>query len=513
MSPTCYDISETVLTIEPTNLANWLNIQTTSGKSEFIRRLSSWETDPKKLHSRSAQIIRLRNNASPTTTAPLFATITTLEKDLTRISNTTATDLEMASYAELLFTSPHLAPLNFFPFILTAFALFRIWLLPLSALLMPLFILIAPYFILQYVLHVPIPIERYGELLVQVILGQPLASLQASPISALTMIKDNPLQFAIKVGSIGMTVIQSVVQPYWSFQHLCAVDYALKKDEQTLCTFINAYTDLSTVLKLPRLTIPTCLTNRQLLAWVRLNPISIRQALQNVGRAECQIAVALHPNTVPVTWIESQQPRICLKNCIDYNLSSSISVPFSYDSATQPHALLTGPNRGGKSTVLRGIGASLILAHTYGAAIASYAAMTPFHRLHMCLKPDDLPGKTSRFEREVQFAAKTLLKQTTSSRVPVPVAVLVDELFHSTNPPDAATSSDYYLNKLWQHSSILSIISTHIFTTVENAPENIRRICCPATRTKNKIKFHYQLCEGVCKVSSVQELLRQNGLH
>jgi hypothetical protein len=506
--PTCYDISDIVNSIEPLNLANWLNIQTNAGRSEFSKRLSSWETDLTKLQSRSAQIARLQHNVPPTT-RNTFAIIANLEKDLDRIIDTTGSDLESASYAELLFTSPHLSPLNFIPFFLTAFSFIRIWLLPLSALLMPLFLIIAPYFILHYIFHVPIPIDRYGELLIHIILGQPLASIQSSSLSLISLIKENLFQFLIKIASLGMTVIQSVIQPYWSFQHLCAVDCALKKDENILNIFVDKYTELQSILKLPRLTIPINLKGRQLLAWARLNPLSIRQALQNIGRIECQIAVATHSNIVPVIWINNEHPRICLQNCIDYNLVPSLTVPFSYDSATQSHALLTGPNRGGKSTVLRGIGASLILAHTYGAAIATYAAITPFHRLHMCLKPDDLPGKASRFEREVQFAAKTLAQPTLK-----PVAVLVDELFHSTNPPDAAASSDYYLNKLWLNSSILSIISTHIFTVIDKAPKNIRRICCPATYdSKNKIKFHYQLCEGVCKVSSVQELLRQNGLY
>ena len=46
-----------------------------------------------------------------------------------------------------------------------------------------------------------------------------------------------------------------------------------------------------------------------------------------------------------------------------------------------------------------------------------------------------------------------------------------------------------------------------------NAPASIQRICCPAKqKEKGEIEFLYTLEAGVCKVSSVDELLRNNGL-
>jgi DNA mismatch repair protein MutS len=171
------------------------------------------------------------------------------------------------------------------------------------------------------------------------------------------------------------------------------------------------------------------------------------------------------------------------------------------------HALLTGPNKGGKSTVLRAVALSALLAHTYGCAVGNLTA-TPFHALYVCLKPDDLPGMKSRFEREIEFTAQTLRPHSG------PILVLLDELYHSTNPPDALSSCIHYSDKLWKSPSILSIISTHLFQWVEESPPSVvQRLCCPAKYDKEGVlQFLYELHPGICRVSSVELLLQQNGM-
>jgi DNA mismatch repair ATPase MutS len=174
------------------------------------------------------------------------------------------------------------------------------------------------------------------------------------------------------------------------------------------------------------------------------------------------------------------------------------------DAATGQHALLTGPNKGGKSTSLRSIATSALLAHTYGCALGHLTA-TPLSTMYVCLKPDDLPGSKSRFEREIEFTATTL-------RESHPALVLIDELYHSTNPPDALRSCNYYSDALWKKRNMMSVISTHLFEWVNDAPRTIQRLCCPAELgEKGEIRFSYELQSGVCTVSSVDSLLKANG--
>ena len=90
--------------------------------------------------------------------------------------------------------------------------------------------------------------------------------------------------------------------------------------------------------------------------------------------------------------------------------------------------------------------------------------------------------------------------------------ILIDELFHSTNPPDAETSAKVFLEKLWELTNVKSIISTHIFTLCDNPPDGIATLCCPATVTDCGIQYSYNLRSGVCRISSVREVLIEAGL-
>jgi len=145
------------------------------------------------------------------------------------------------------------------------------------------------------------------------------------------------------------------------------------------------------------------------------------------------------------------------------------------------------------------------LAHTYGCA-PGFMTSTPFSKMFVCLKPDDLPGSKSRFEREIEFTANTL-------KFNQPILVFIDELYHSTNPPDALRSCQIYCQQLWKKKNIISVISTHLFELVEKSDKNIQRLCCPARIVEDgNIEFEYSLKSGICKVSSVDELLKNNGL-
>ena len=132
--------------------------------------------------------------------------------------------------------------------------------------------------------------------------------------------------------------------------------------------------------------------------------------------------------------------------------------------------------------------------------------MTPFHKMFVCLKPDDLPGSKSRFEREMEFTAETLQWNK-------PILLFIDELYHSTNPPDALRSCQIYCSQLWAKDNAVSVISTHLFELVEKCDKNIQKLCCPARIDDDgDIQFEYTLQKGICRVSSVDELLRNNGL-
>jgi DNA mismatch repair ATPase MutS len=315
-----------------------------------------------------------------------------------------------------------------------------------------------------------------------------------------------------KSGFLLLTIGQSFLQPYWSWKHLSSIDAIIVKKSKALLHFKALYEGTVSLFKEHGYTLspipfaPDITDPRQLVAHAHLHTVYLKTARKRLGALEALVCLAKQENMVPVYW--SDRPCLELTDAYDYNVPSSIRKTFDISMDQQTgHALLTGPNRGGKSTTLRSVLTSCLLAHTYGCAPASKAIMSPLNTLFVCLTPEDLPGQKSRFEREIEFTAQTLKANSDQRHL-----VLLDELYHSTNPPDAEKACRIYTERLWQQQNTMSIVSTHLFDFVEQAPPTIQRLCCPATMNGDVINYSYRLTEGVCKVSSVQELLVENGL-
>jgi hypothetical protein len=497
-------------------LATYLQIQTQAGSKALKEKTGQWISNPTTLMLRSQQFRTLQEalKNTPNLTRPLlksFSELKDLESDLEALTSK-ASDLETEAFNELLFLKEWCVPLNFVPSLLALWSLIRVYLFPGLALLMPVVMLILPFIIVRFVFHMPLTVTGYMALVSAIFSGQVNVLFQPEALPAAQPVgKPFDIFQLIKTGLLIGTIVQSFLQPYWSFLHLYAIDSIIQKKATALLKFKDLYESVRSTLEAHGFKLaknpfgPDVTDGRQLVALAHLHPTFLKYALQRIGSVEALVCLANQPDLVPVTW--SKGPALVnLKNAFDYRVTKG-RVPFNID--LKGHALLTGPNRGGKSTTLRALVACQLLAHTYGCAFAQQASFSPFQKLYVCLTPEDLPGQKSRFEREIEFTAHTLQSKGSHENS----MVLLDELYHSTNPPDAEKACNYYTKQLWAQPNTLSIISTHLFDFVTKAPGDIQRLCCPATIDEQEtVHYTYELQKGICTVSSVKELLVENKL-
>ena len=509
------------------NLADWLHIRSEAGKQSFKDGTLRAKADLQLLRLQSEQISKIRNigyhNPEFSEEADKYFTeLHAIEADLTDIFSE-KNELEKESYNELLFTKPLWQPINFIPFLLSIWAFIRVYALPFISFLVPIMTLIVPYVLIRYVFKLPIQFGMYTEMVSSILSGSSpfnltsivsaSSSAATSAASAATAAPTSMMDAILpknitQIFFLGVSIIQGLIQPYWTYDHLHRVDTQLKVKEQSLITLKTIYNNIQTlfekygidILDSPLKSLPN---DRQILASAILHPTNFKYTLRILGDLDVLFHIATHKKLCIVDWKKNLTYNI--HDTYDYQIPEDKCNPFTIQNLN--HALLTGPNRGGKSSVLRALTCSSVLAHTYGVAIGTKCEMSVFKNIFVNMSSDDLPGEESRFEKEVIFTSNTI-------RTNEPSIILIDELYHTTNPPDALLSCKKYCNYLWNKTNSISIISTHLFELVENAPANIQKLCCPAhiDSATNKVIFSYSLKDGICRVSSVDELLEKYGI-
>jgi hypothetical protein len=483
-----------------------LHFATEAGKSRFQQQLRLRTSNVGILQRRQDTVLHLRNHMTPDTESRLeglFQTMKELEPELSLFFK--KTDVETNSYEQLLFSGwKALQVVNTIPFALLILAFFKQYIVPAMAVCTPVFMVVLPFFFLKYWYNLPITIKQYSHILFG------MMGIQSMDVK-------NPraiFQGGLTLFSIG----QSIYQPIQNALHLQTIHAELVKKAEAAQRFVKTYQEILSLY-------PSALRSRNPLEDVEHEdihrlfatfwdyPSKLQLALCSLGDCEVIYRLATASFLHPVQFFHGDKPHLHIQKGVDPFLSESIPFTLKLSSSTH-HAILTGPNRGGKSSVLRSTLLSIVFAQTFGLAYCApdgSIQLRPFDWIATGLRLEDRPGAASMFESEVDFAVQILQRaHHESDKIG---CILFDELFHSTNPPDGARAADIFLQKLWQTPNTASFISTHVFELAKKSHKQIQKLCVPAHQKEDgSLHFTYTLKEGICEVSSVDEILKEKGL-
>jgi DNA mismatch repair ATPase MutS len=175
----------------------------------------------------------------------------------------------------------------------------------------------------------------------------------------------------------------------------------------------------------------------------------------------------------------------------------------------ESNALLTGPNAGGKSTLLKATLAAVLMAQTLTIAPCSGGCrLTPFSYLSSHINVPDSAGRESLFEAEMHRAKRNL--DTLSALAPGRRALIVmDEIFSSTNPVEGIAGAFAVARRLAAHPGALCIISTHYTYLCKLERETGGLFLNFRMPVGDTDKF--KLMRGVSRQYVALELLRRSG--
>ena len=496
-------------------LSSTLGCLLAGAPSDLTKTLAtSTLTHPKMVMGRQQTIFHLRSQKFQTWDAR-FTRIAAIEEDLAPFFQRDGKEkdsLEDDSIAQLSFQYEALKPLNHIPWLLFAMSLFKIWLVPAMSILMPIVVWILPYILLRFVYALPITQDQYMHIIQNIFNG----NMNIPPMGAPEIARE-PLSFktVFQYCMFGFTFAQSMIQPIQNAMHLYKTDaVCIKLGRQILelRKFLQEFrADLGRVNGIHvKLTFslehldPNDI--RMAFTSIQDTPENIHMVFRDLAHLETLWRIAESPLLHPVIF---SKDRFILNECSDISLKVATAIPSSVNLQEKSHAILTGPNGGGKSSFLRAVLQSVLLGHAFGFAPAKESYMPRFVWIASGLQLRDTPGEFSMFETEVKFAADSIAVANMDG----PGLVLFDELFHSTNPRDSERSAIQFLHRLWKKPQTFSIVSTHLFPLVSAAPPNVQALCCDAKQMDDgEIEYSYGVQPGLCNVSSVHKVWEKFGL-
>lgn len=199
-------------------------------------------------------------------------------------------------------------------------------------------------------------------------------------------------------------------------------------------------------------------------------------------------------------------------------------------AAHHPNVMMTGPNAGGKSTLIKSVVIAALLAQSIVVAPCGPGSRcSPFRFINSQINVPDVKGKRSLFEEEM-FRARSNLEvvrgllqdrpqgQTINDKqVDTNCAlVVIDEIFSSTNPVEGVSGAYAVAKHLGMLRNCVTVISTHYPFLCRLARQtdlysNYQMPVREDPTSPDGFVYPYRMERGLCKQYIALELLKKHG--
>jgi hypothetical protein len=221
-----------------------------------------------------------------------------------------------------------------------------------------------------------------------------------------------------------------------------------------------------------------------------------------------------HPDwAMPI--IDSDRHRIEARNLRHPLLPVNIAI--GNDVAVGPAGtflFVTGSNMSGKSTLLRAVGANVVLAQAGGPVAAEVMTLPPVQIVTTMRVEDSLAHGVSFFLAELQRLKQVI--DAADSASDRPVLYLLDEILQGTNTAERQIASRRVLRHLTETRSI-GVVSSHDLTLIEGSGLEERAVPVHFSEQfeqhgdRPTMTFDYRLRPGLATSSNALRLMHMLG--
>ena len=174
--------------------------------------------------------------------------------------------------------------------------------------------------------------------------------------------------------------------------------------------------------------------------------------------------------------------------------------------------IITGPNASGKSTFIKSLVLSVLMAQTISISPATQLSLTPFQFLNTYLNIPDVKGRESLFEAEMNRSRKHIDDVIQLKGPGIYSLVVMDEIFNSTNYEEGVAGAYIVAKELGQLPQSLSIITTHFpYLTKLSKTGNFLNYKFEVEKDNGQLKPTYKLKSGISKQHLALDMLEKKG--
>ena len=202
----------------------------------------------------------------------------------------------------------------------------------------------------------------------------------------------------------------------------------------------------------------------------------------------------------------------CVPNDIRIGAAAAEAGDAAHAGASPLMLLVTGPNMGGKSTLLRQACLTVLLAHLGCHVPAAACNLTPVDRIFTRVGANDaIMAGLSTFRVELEETA-TILRHATEHSL-----VILDELGRGTATFDGMAIAHATLSHLITHVRCRSLFATHYHALTRefeapNARVALYHMACAVDEASRAVTFLYSFAPGACHRSHGVNVARLAGL-
>ena len=207
--------------------------------------------------------------------------------------------------------------------------------------------------------------------------------------------------------------------------------------------------------------------------------------------------------------LDGDKPRIKAKKLRSLLIADKNAVENSADLRAST-TIITGANMSGKTTWIRTLASSVLLAYAGAPVCAESFSVSRMAIFTSIRVNDDISQGMSTFYAEL-LRIKSMIEYSQKN---LPMLICIDEIFKGTNENDRLLGAREAIKRLTNERSI-TLVTTHDFELCEMTSPNevpIFNAHFQEYYEGDKIKFDFKLREGRCTTTNAKYLLKMTGI-